>query len=902
MSANVVLGLLEAALCVALAATVASAAGLGVARVLRGRSTPLRSAVLLASMLLVAVSVAAPLLVAPAASLAVPGARQAAGDSVTWAPALALPPTPVGAAPQASAPAESSEPRPAPGQASVASRAELSAHRGAPGLGLVLLGAWAVGALVALAFAVARHRRAARWALALGRASSGDLRELACEAAGELDLAHAPPVHISAAAPVPLSIGVRRPRIVLPPWVVEQLERDELKAVLLHELAHVKNRDGWVQLIQSVTGALHWWNPMVRRLNQRLSAAREELCDNHALTALPARGFAEVLVAVAERALPGRARLAGASLGGSELHGRVARLLRLRGGGATSVGLAGRAFVAAFVALLAPVLLHAGVALEPGAPQESAQPWPGAPAELATLEVTATWSDGSPAAGVTVETHEYASPNVGLSVRRTPTDQRGIARVEGLWPGYVHVKVGQRVIFVDHMDARTVYRAPIRFEGARVEGRVVDTQGMPVEGARVSLWTNLANEEGGDVTQSGADGRFVLIDVPQDARFAARASGFEPSEPVRVRTSEVSDEPVHVVVRANSATLRGTVVDAAGKPVAGAHVFVGPERIEALGKTPGELVVCDTDGRFVVDSLRTGSISVQARGRAYQPTELDAIVNDGEVVDVRLELAPDGEVAGRVVDPGGRPVFRGSVSWGPTWRFASASTMSGPDGSYVLRGLPTGSASLKASSQKSLQAETTLALEADAVTRWSPVLAEGRTLDGQLIDDGGAPLQRWYVYAYGSEPGGKPWYTGVHTDEEGRFRLRNAPGADVQITLNITAPGGKAASHVERAFGSRGDGVLVIPARLLPSAFLKGSVRKADGSAATEESLQLFFQGGVAPSWIQLDPASGTFRVGPLPPRTYELRLLSGVRIVGELGSFRAVAGTTTHVGDFVVD
>jgi len=75
-----------------------------------------------------------------------------------------------------------------------------------------------------------------------------------------------------------------------------------LEAVLTHELAHIVRRDHWVGLVQRLTVAVFWWNPLVYRVSRLCSSLAEEICDDYVTESLQSgEDFARVLLAMAER-------------------------------------------------------------------------------------------------------------------------------------------------------------------------------------------------------------------------------------------------------------------------------------------------------------------------------------------------------------------------------------------------------------------------------------------------------------------------------------------------------------------------------------------------------------------------------------------------------------------------
>ena len=78
---------------------------------------------------------------------------------------------------------------------------------------------------------------------------------------------------------IPVVWGIFRCRLLLPEsarhWSGEQL-----RSVLLHELAHVKRRDTVAQMLAQIAVALHWFNPLVWLAVWRLGVERERACDD----------------------------------------------------------------------------------------------------------------------------------------------------------------------------------------------------------------------------------------------------------------------------------------------------------------------------------------------------------------------------------------------------------------------------------------------------------------------------------------------------------------------------------------------------------------------------------------------------------------------------------------------
>ena len=105
---------------------------------------------------------------------------------------------------------------------------------------------------------------------------------------------------------VPTAIGFTKPLVAVPSWAMHELSTLELNAILLHELAHLRRRDDWTNLIQKMVGALLFFHPAVWWIEKKLVLEREMACDDLVLaetqTTSP-RAYAECLVSLAEKSI-----------------------------------------------------------------------------------------------------------------------------------------------------------------------------------------------------------------------------------------------------------------------------------------------------------------------------------------------------------------------------------------------------------------------------------------------------------------------------------------------------------------------------------------------------------------------------------------------------------------------
>ncbi|WP_234734345.1 M56 family metallopeptidase [Tellurirhabdus bombi] len=132
----------------------------------------------------------------------------------------------------------------------------------------------------------------------------------------------------SVRAAVPMTVGWLKPVILLPVGLLTGLSAHQIEAVLAHELAHIRQYDYLVNLLQSLVEVVFFYHPAIWYLSAKIRDEREHLCDEIAIqvTGRPVE-YVQTLAAVeAMRTVQPNLALA---FGGSKQHllDRVKRIL-----------------------------------------------------------------------------------------------------------------------------------------------------------------------------------------------------------------------------------------------------------------------------------------------------------------------------------------------------------------------------------------------------------------------------------------------------------------------------------------------------------------------------------------------------------------------------------------------
>lgn len=148
-------------------------------------------------------------------------------------------------------------------------------------IGLVI---WGVGCLAYWTIAAVSHCRALRRTASCVSMEEGPERVLLEQLSMEMGLRRTPELRVSPEIESPYLIGLVNAQVVLPSTWLESASREDLEAVLAHELMHFRRGDLWISVLQVLVLGIHWFHPMAWWSMTQLQQAREEACDSSVLS------------------------------------------------------------------------------------------------------------------------------------------------------------------------------------------------------------------------------------------------------------------------------------------------------------------------------------------------------------------------------------------------------------------------------------------------------------------------------------------------------------------------------------------------------------------------------------------------------------------------------------------
>lgn len=97
---------------------------------------------------------------------------------------------------------------------------------------------------------------------------------------GKLGLRQQVNFKLSALVNVPIVVGYLKPIVLFPIALVAQLEINQVEAILIHELSHIRRNDYLLNLIKTAVETILFFNPFVWLCSKLIGIEREHACDD----------------------------------------------------------------------------------------------------------------------------------------------------------------------------------------------------------------------------------------------------------------------------------------------------------------------------------------------------------------------------------------------------------------------------------------------------------------------------------------------------------------------------------------------------------------------------------------------------------------------------------------------
>ncbi|MHC4716572.1 MAG: M56 family metallopeptidase, partial [Planctomycetota bacterium] len=583
------------------------------------------------------------------------------------------------------APAE--VPSPVPARTAPAARARKVIRTGVPlSWKSFALFAWVAGMMVMAGVVI--QRVVYVWRLVRRARPAGDrVHRALLDACERIRVRGSVRVKISSDLAGPAVCGLFRPVILLPAGLSEQLSTRQLQAVLLHELAHIRRRDPWVNLVQTLLQIVYFYSPPVWLANAMIRRLRELAVDEAVLVAMGRASdhYPETLVQVARLSLGRTAvglRLIGVVESKRALTGRIRHILNRSLPRSARLGVLGMLTIAVVGAVLLPM---AGAErpeparprpVKPAAAPAGRNIWTGGTVAFRVIERTT----GKGIEGVRLEVKYYQGSWNTTRDEQTDADGRcpiklpdrklTLLQVYATKKGLVPIRVdwGDGPGEADPPKSYTLSMEP----GTTIGGIVRNERGDPISRATVCISCCRTDPAAGANarvnlrerrTRTDDAGRWRADYMPADLSDNLRIILHHPDY---VSNSLTIGSPAPIKAMPPLARLRdmtgamvmkkgimltGAVTDETGKPIARASVHGGSSRYSPRYKS----VRTDKQGRYRLGPVSEGKVVVTVQARGFAP-DLKMLQARTGTKPVDFKLGPGKVLRGRVVGPDGEPV------------------------------------------------------------------------------------------------------------------------------------------------------------------------------------------------------------------------------------------------------
>lgn len=423
--------------------------------------------------------------------------------------------------------------------------------------------------------------------------------------------------------------------------------------------------------------------------------------------------------------------------------------------------------------------------------------------------------------------------------------------------------------------------------GSSAFGRVIDSAGEPVAGAKLLLQSSPASEPpslatlgGTDAVEplgseslSGSEGEFRVENLtPGTYDLEVQAPGFATKQ---IPAVEIAATPTDLgkIALEPGATLQGRVVSRQGRPIAGATVSAW---LQNGDPDSDGTATTSADGAFRLDDLSAGAgfdLTVTRKGYAEKLVP-GVRVPTAQALEIVIEEAA--RISGRVLGADRQPLENATVAIEPQASLApeSGNFLRGPGpasgrtdgaGEFDLEDVPPGPLRLSVAAEgwKPKELEGLEVGPGESIRDLEIVLERGAAIAGRVLDAQGRPASEAFLAV--QDPGGRT-NVSAQTDGDGRYRLEGVEPGLRQVEVRWS--GRNLTRELEVAPGEN-----YLDLRFEGGTQVSGRVIDSAGSPIAGAQVALVSPAGLMRMAASTETvADGTFRLADVLDGSYQLR------------------------------
>lgn len=500
----------------------------------------------------------------------------------------------------------------------------------------------------------------------------------------------------------PALCGVLKPALLLPPGLTANFSLRELRYVFLHELGHVKRHDVSLNWLLAILQIFHWFNPVVWFGFARMRADRELACDELAISFAreeDSKDYGRTIIKLLETlsrssAMPG---LVGILEDRSQMKRRIQMIAAFKKSRRWSIPA-----LLVMGALALTGLTDAVTPKQADSPLKTAEP-----ADVLAITVLDA-ATGKPVKGAHIINGYSAFMNFQTKPPMLETDENGVVLAPR--KSVLSSAKGFAVLHPEYEPKAVTWvwgypstQTPPKFpeipneytikldRGVEIGGIVLDEAGKPISNVRVEIkgMTMPQEENPSDPAAleypfyntffdecpiTDAEGRWhcshfskqierveLSLVRPDNScvRFhTEKAAAFASSGGDLIKMDDLLSNQLELMMK-NGVDVLGTVVDSAGKPLAGITLTEIDGRKHSR---PLSVLTTGSDGRFELPNRDPHQIMIKASGPGFALNPAVVDVRAG-MPEARIQMSPAKPLLIRVVDEAERPIANAGMGW-----------------------------------------------------------------------------------------------------------------------------------------------------------------------------------------------------------------------------------------------
>lgn len=160
-------------------------------------------------------------------------------------------------------------------------------------IGLVLCILWCIGIFVMILLLIKSMLRLINIKSSALPLQNPAVRKLYHDCLDEMHITKHIPVYSTAFLKSPIIVGFLKPCIYLPIHLISDYNANDIRYMLMHELAHYKHNDALANYLMNIIGVLYWFNPLIWYSLKEMKNDREVACDTSVLNLLDEDAYAD---------------------------------------------------------------------------------------------------------------------------------------------------------------------------------------------------------------------------------------------------------------------------------------------------------------------------------------------------------------------------------------------------------------------------------------------------------------------------------------------------------------------------------------------------------------------------------------------------------------------------------